>query len=399
MEFELSQTQSPQISDVSKVRMQFPLARDFGTFANPVNGNWKVQLGADAKNTSYFVSYQQNILNVDGSRPEGPQTSFDLDQRSRHPNSTHPGLALSKTSFREFDTYTHELEIDSFEYITDHYMGPIVLQTKSANSLSGNNGDQAWRIRFDISRGYEVRETSPYINDAVLQVRGDTDASNSFEYFKCHVATEFQFKSDGDVSQIEGRDGVKEAKMREPGFLGALRPQFTGYLESASHLISPFVNREQLRNSVVTDFNPTAGLVGRKHFNVTGTIITGLTPIFTDPAQYSITKNNGQIVSGGILLDNEYRYEEKFLVCSSTEFTYDTPYNSGSLRLQKGWFRRTGKSHPDVAVSYPMSFTATFAYHGIAMMVRDQASADQSDDHAWFVVQRHVDSITGVADY
>jgi len=399
MEFELSQTQSPQISDVSKVRLQFPIARDFGTFANPINGNWKVQLGADGTDTSYFVSYQQNILHTDGSRPVGPQISFDLDQRTRHPNSTHPGLSLSKTSFKEFDTYTHEIEIDSFEYITDYSMGPIVLQTKGANPLSGNNGDQAWRIRFDISRGYEVRETSPYINDAVLQVRGDTDASNSFEYFKCHVATEFQLKSDGDVSQIEGRDGIKEAKMREPGFLGALRPQFTGYLESASHLISPFVNREQLRNSVVTNFNPTAGLVGRKHFDVTGTLIAGLYGPFVDPAGYSITKNNGQVVTEGILNDNEYRYEERFLVGSSTELTYDTPYNSGSLRLQKGWFRRTGKSHPDVAVSYPMSFTATFADHGIALMVRDQASSDQSDDHAWLVVQRHVDSITGEADY
>jgi len=399
MEFELSQTQSPQISDVSRVRLQFPIARDFGTFANPINGNWKVQLGADGTDTSYFVSYQQNILHIDGARPVGPQCSFDLDRRNKHPNSTHPGLSLSKTSFKEFNTYTHEIEIDSFEYITDHSMGPIVLQTKGANSLSGNNGDQPWRIRFDISRGYEVRETSPYINDAVLQVRGDVDASNSFEYFKCHVATEFQLKSDGDVSQIEGRDGIKEAKMREPGFLGALRPQFTGYLESASHLISPFVNREQLRNSVVTDFNPTAGLVGRKHFDVTGTLITGLYAPFVDPAGYSITKNNGQVVTEGILNDNEYRYEERFLVGSSTELTYDTPYNSGSLRLQKGWFRRTGKSHPDVAVSYPMSFTATFADHGISMMVRDQASSDQSDDHAWFVVQRHVDSITGEADY
>ena len=399
MEFELYQTQSPQISDVSKVRLSFPLARDFGTFANPINGNWKVQLGADGVDTSYFTSYQQNVLHVDGGRPVGPQVSFDLDQRTRHPNSTHPGLSLSKTSFKEFDTYTHEIEIDSFEYITDHSMGPIVLQTKGSNPLSGNNGDQPWRIRFDVSRGYEVRETSPYINDAVLQVRGDTDASNSFEYFKCHVATEFQLKSDGDVSQIEGRDGIKEAKMREPGFLGAMRPQFTGYLESASHLISPFVNREQLRNSVVTDFNPTAGLVGRKHYDITGTLITGLYQIFTDPAGYTIAKNNGQTVTDGILLDNEYRYEERFLVGSSTELTYDTPYNSGSLRLQKGWFRRTGKSHPDVAVSYPMSFTATFADHGITMMVRDQASSDQADDHAWFVVQRHVDSITGEADY
>lgn len=399
MEFELSQTQSPQISDVSRVRLSFPLARDFGTFANPVNGNWKVQLGADAVDTSYFVSYQQNVLHTDGSRPVGPQVSFDLDQRTRHPNSTHPGLALSKTSFKEFDTYTHEIEIDSFEYITDHSMGPIVLQTKGSTPLSGNSGDQPWRVRFDVSRGYEVRETSPYINDAVLQVRGDVDASNSFEYFKCHVATEFQLKSDGDVSQIEGRDGIKEAKMREPGFLGAMRPQFTGYLESASHLISPYVNREQLRNSVVTDFNPTAGLVGRKHYDITGALIQGLYQIFTDPAGYTITKNNGQVVSDGILLDNEYRYEERFLVGSSTELTYDTPYNSGSLRLQKGWFRRTGKSHPDVAVSYPMSFTATFADHGIALMVRDQASSDQADDHAWFVVQRHVDSITGEADY
>ena len=46
-----------------------------------------------------------------------------------------------------------------------------------------------------------------------------------------------------------------------------------------------------------------------------------------------------------------------------------------------------------------MQYTLTVAEHGIGFYVRDQASTDQADDHAWFIIQRHVDATTGLPDY
>ena len=289
-------------------------------------------------------------------------------------------------------------------------MGPVVLETDSTNSLSGAGGEQPWRIRLDITRGKEVREASPYINESVLQIKSDTDASNGFEYLKVHVATEFQLKSNGDVVQVEGTDGAKEGKLREPGHLGALRTQYKGYQESAAHLVNPFSNQKQLESTLTSGFNYLAGVVGTRHLKDDFTSASGVRAIFpVDAADVvNVPQRNSLVTTAspkvplgfGRLDDNEYRYEEEFLVGTSSELLHDTPFNSGTLRLQKGLFRRTGKSHPDIAPAYPMAYTLTVTKHGIAFYLKDQASVTQSDDSAFFLVQRHVNASalsTGVA--
>ena len=66
----------------------------------------------------------------------------------------------------------------------------------------------------------------------------------------------------------------------------------------------------------------------------------------------------------------------------------------------KSHFLRRGisKNKYDVAPQYPMSYRLTTTNHGVSLFVWDQASADQDDDFAWFVVQRHVNQLTGQPD-
>ena len=45
------------------------------------------------------------------------------------------------------------------------------------------------------------------------------------------------------------------------------------------------------------------------------------------------------------------------------------------------------------------SYRITVTDHGMGLFVWDQASVDQDDDYAWFVVQRHVDQTTGQPEY
>jgi hypothetical protein len=403
---------------VDSVRLSFPLARDLGTFANPVNGNYNVHLGQNAAGgTNYFVSYNDMIIEQVGRNNLGPELSFDPLVNKMHPNVKFGGASNGEVSYADFDKYEHEIKIDAFEYITDYSMGPIVLETDRKHSLSGHptgivgdtEGDQPWRIRLNVSRGKEILEASPYINDAVLQIKSDDDASSVFEYLQVHVATEFQLKSDGELVKPEGRDGIKPAILREPGHLGGLRPQYSGYLQTAIHKINPFVNRENLDASVISGFNSYAGMVGTRHFDNTWTKITGLSDPFArgnTPVYFNAAGGTAIALKGppsnppgtpvdwdlGVLENDEYRFEEKYLRGSSTELVHDTPFNDGRLRLQKGFFRRTGKSHPDIAPAYPMSYHMTIADHGIAFYLKDQASTAQSDDNAFFVVQRHVHS-------
>lgn len=409
---------------VDRVRLSFPLARDIGTFANPVHGNYKAFLGCESTaGTNYFVSYNNSILRQDVRNNLGPQMSFDPVVQKSHPNIEFAGTSNGIQSFNKFSKYEHAIEIEAFEYITDYSMGPIVLETDRKHALSGyptgvvgdTEGDQPWRIRLNVSRGREILEASPFINEAVLQVKSDSDASSAFEYLQVHVATEFQLKSDGELVQTEGRDGIKPAQLREPGYLGGLRPQYSGYLQTAIHKINPFVNREKLDLPVISGFNSYSGMIGTRHFDSGWTGLTGISTPFArglPDAYFSAAGIAGSAVSvkgppsnppaakvdldEGILYNDEYRFEEKYLQGSSTELVHDTPFNDGRLRLQKGFFRRTGKSHPDIAPAYPMSYTMTIAEQGIAFYLRDQASTSQSDDNAFFVVQRHVHSAAEV---
>mgnify|MGYP001239636441 CR=1 FL=1 len=415
----LNTTTTGIITAVENVRLSFPMARDFGTLANPVSGSYTVgSAWEDGELTNYSASYLARVLHETHSpstRPEGPQISFGPKTIQDHPNVSHSGIAKGLISSDDFLKWNGTIKIESFEYITDYSMGPIVLETKSTDKLSGNSGDQPWRLRIDVQRGNEVRETSPFVNSSILELTQEESESGSseFEHLSFHTATKFQLKSDGDVSQIEGRDGIKSAVIREPGFMGALRPQFNGYLETISHLVNPRTNRTELADTLKTGFNLRAGVVGTAHYNMDGDTVAQSTPIgnlakvfpnttgTTGAPSIPPSSSTGaaRTIDFGVLENGEYRYEERYLVGTSSELVGDTPFNNGRLRLQKGLFRRTGKSDPAIAVTYPMQYTLTVADHGIGFYVRDQASTAQSDDHAWFVIQRHVDATTGLPDF
>lgn len=420
--FNFQTTQEPAVSNVGNIRLSFPLARDMGTFANPVNNiGWEVfpAIKGNSNASNYTYSYYQQVLHhseaeVRTERPTGPEISFDYDKRYKHPNQTHGSLDLGLTSASDFQYNTSNLDIDSFEYVRDYSMGPIVLETSNSSTLSGTDGDQPWRIRLNVSRGYEIKDASPYINEVHIELGNNSVdprlvSDRQFEYLQLHIATKYQLLSNGDVTETQGIDVTKPARIREPGFLGALRPQYSGYVQSNVHLINPYTLRAQLDDAIESEINVSAGRVGIAMDQVEGVDTSGLADIFANNTTGSSVKDityetrgttaSPIVVTKGLLEDGEYRYEEQYLTGSSTELIYDTPYNTGNMRIQKGFFRRSGKQFSDIAPSYPMSYFLTVADHGIAFAVRDQASSTESDDNAWVVVQRHVDSVTGEPDF
>lgn len=258
--------------------------------------------------------------------------------------------------------------------IKDHSMGPLVLQTKESDEnyqLSGkvltqvDEKPQKWRIRFDVNRGTELIEQSNLVdvinnsihNDTKKYMKGDyvifedryyratndnttgtfsydpTSSSNpwepvsnfvninvekqKFEYLEVNVGTEYQILSNGKVGKLESNDGIKDALIKNAGYLGYIREQFIGF----------------------------------------------------DPVNYDEMSGN----SLAAFDDYDYIYDR--------------------VRLQKGLFRRSTKV--DIEGSYPMSYRLTVAPHGLFFHIADDASVDQSDDFAWFVVQRHVEPGTG----
>ena len=74
-----------------------------------------------------------------------------------------------------------------------------------------------------------------------IRVLGGSKGNTEFEYLKVHVATEYQIKGDGTVTSIQSADGLEKGEFREPGFLGGVRPQYSGYVRARTHLISPEV--------------------------------------------------------------------------------------------------------------------------------------------------------------
>ena len=417
-------TQLPSSLVRQRVKVTFPFARDFGTYADPIT-HLSDAVGAGYNNgavtsatatthpttlggnTKYFTSYKQHVIGAAGPQfvqsantvysadgfilqgdRKGPETSFDPDFRGYHPEVTIPDNYAHYSTFPQ-----HEcgLELESFEIITDYSIGPIVLETNSSANLGGIGGDQPWRIRFEVSRGYEVTDASPFIATQNYQGVGGSKGNTEFEYLKVHAATEYQIKGDGTVTSIQSQDGLEKGEFREPGFLGGVRPQYAGYVRARTHLISPevtdYLEVQSFQSIRSSGLNPSAGIVGFKDYNK---VAAG---------------TEGERVLGGGTADGtestkaEFRYEDKYLRGSSTELVFDTPFNTGSLRMQKGFFRRTGKQERQVALSYPMSYTLTVADHGVVFYLRDQAASAQADDYAWFVIQRHVDSATGVPDY
>lgn len=66
-------------------------------------------------------------------------------------------------------------------------------------------------------------------------------------------------------------------------------------------------------------------------------------------------------------------------------------------KAKSGFYRRQGKTDSNIAGTYPISYRLTCSDHGTAFFIQDQASVDD-DDYAWFVVQRHVNNISGKID-
>ena len=407
-----------------RVKIKFPFARDFGTFADPIthlsdavgagfnnastsSANATTHPTTLGGNTKYFTSYKQHVVGAAGPKfvsgagsvystdgfisqgdRKGPESSFDPDLRGYHPEVS---VSDNYSHYSSFPYHECGLELESFEVITDYSIGPVVLETNDQSNLGGVGGDQPWRIRFEVSRGYEVTDASPFIATQNYQGVGGNKGNTEFEYLKVHVATEYQIKGDGTVTSIQSPDGLERGEFREPGFLGGVRPQYSGYVRARTHLISPevtdFLEVQSLKAIRTSGLNPSAGIVGLKDYNK---VTAGV--------------EDERILGGGTsdgteTTKAEFRYEDKYLRGSSTELVYDTPFNTGTLRMQKGFFRRTGKQERSVALTYPMSYTLTVADHGVVFYLRDQAASAQADDYAWFVIQRHVDSTTGVPDY
>ena len=68
-------------------------------------------------------------------------------------------------------------------------------------------------------------------------------------------------------------------------------------------------------------------------------------------------------------------------------------------KAKSGFFRRQGKTSSDTNNTYPITYRLTCTDHGTALFMFDQASVDQDDDYAWFVVQRHVDNSSGKIEF
>ena len=420
IEISLSQEVPAALSNVSKIRLSFPFARDLGTYASPVKKSaFGVYVASqNDKSSNYAQSYYQNVLQgATGStpfastrlaRPVGPEISFDFQQKLLHPNQTHAGTQNGMTNWKNFEYHVSDLEIQDFVYVTDRSMGPLVFETTGSlggkNSTNNEVNEQPWRIRFDVSRGTEMVETSPFINDKYLQkVESSTDTSiagNTFEYLTVHIATPYQLLSNGDVTDTSlSNDIMQKAITREPGFLGGLRRQYQGYLGTTIHKNNPYTQRNELKSVIANKLNRNAGRVGLFHSTVDG-FPTTLGSVWDNGSNITdvVYLDTSGTVENGLLENGEYRYEEDFLIGTSSELLHDTPFNTGTARVQKGFYRRTGRSG-NLSASYPMTYTLSIASHGIAFHIKDHASHTEEGRNAFFVVQRHVDSTTGEPDF
>jgi hypothetical protein len=78
------------------------------------------------------------------------------------------------------------------------------------------------------------------------------------------------------------------------------------------------------------------------------------------------------------------------------EVSYDL--NSYNNKSKEPFFNRRGKTSFDVENTYPLSYRLTCTDHGTALFIGDQAAIDQDDDYSWFVIQRHVNQVTGAIE-
>ena len=74
-------------------------------------------------------------------------------------------------------------------------------------------------------------------------------------------------------------------------------------------------------------------------------------------------------------------------------------FSNDTNKAKSGFFRRQGKTTDDIESGYPLAYRLTCSDHGTGLFMFDQASVDQDDDYAWFVVQRHVHNVSGRIEY
>lgn len=74
-------------------------------------------------------------------------------------------------------------------------------------------------------------------------------------------------------------------------------------------------------------------------------------------------------------------------------------FSNDTNKAKSGWFRRQGKTTDDIESGYPLAYRLTCTDHGTGLFLFDQASVDQDDDYAWFVVQRHVNNVSGRIEF
>jgi hypothetical protein len=79
------------------------------------------------------------------------------------------------------------------------------------------------------------------------------------------------------------------------------------------------------------------------------------------------------------------------------EVKYDL--SASNNKIKEPFFNRRGKTRFDVENTYPMSYRLTCTDHGTALFVGDQGAIDQDDDYSWFVIQRHVNQVTGAIEF
>jgi hypothetical protein len=419
---------SAHTNEENQVMISFHYANDLGTFANPPIVSQHIfysPLQSAERNSSttycsYAISYKTSVLQAShAERPTGPDCSFRDIFKGRHPWST------SKTNedFDDYYMYSGVCYFDKFSAITDHSIGPIVLETDESNPIIGTGDRQPFRIRFDVVSGTEVMDTSQYISPTHRSINlNDQGGSvnklkrvNNYDYIQVNVATQYQLKGDGSVTNITKytQDVPKGRLVRPSGYLAEIKPQYEMYSKHQAHVIQPAVRRQKDDIQISDLININSGRVGIRGNSFGSSLGATLKREYifnmqTNPMNNNIenapsyklrTMSDRITITKGILEDDEYKYENSWLIGSSMELLEDAPYNTTYSRMGKGWFKRDGKVDGDVRGQYPMNYHLTILNHGISLYIQDQSASGEDDDFAWFVIQRHVDQSTGEPDW
>ena len=416
------------ISGESKIQIQFPYAIDIGTMANSpavIGGHYYSPLETslmqyNRTSCKYPDSYKQHVLMPEYQRrSRGPYEGFRDTLQKNHPT-------LSNTSDNNDDistwkgasNWTSLADFTSFNKINDYSIGPVVLESDSSSSLSGLDGKQEFRIRFDVVDGEEVSDTSPLIHDSHKDIlNNDTNrlfnAKNivkNYTYLQVNIATKYQLKGDGSVQGITSKSRTSNATriVRPSGYLGAIRPQFFNYSKSQSHVITSKTNRIENDSNIKSIININDARVGWRGIDWSLNNISAMKRSYIfqndtnldnkDTITYSLD-NETVKYSQGVLNDGEYKWENSWMTGSSHELVGDLKYNTENERMSRGWFKRSGKNDIEFVGQYPMNYQLTILNHGISLYVTDQGGTHNDDDFAWFIVQRHVDQVTGEPDF